>query len=75
MSDIPAGQPELRMVEDIEELCPEIYRHTFTEGQGDMLDEREIRVHEIRSVERSSGSISEFPGLRVDKALGVEPLA
>ena len=72
---IPAGQPELRMVEDVEKLRPEIYVRTLTEGQGDTLDDREIRVHKVRSVERGPGSISQFPCWGVHKALGVEPLA
>ena len=58
---IPAGQPELRMVEDIEKLCPEIYVRTLTERQGNTLDDREIGIHKVRSVERGPGSISSSP--------------
>src|SRR5271166_5150059 len=66
------------MVEEIEELRPEVQSNPL--GDQEALDQREIRVHEIRSRNRSTRSISESPnnpGVRTsrDQTTRVEPLA
>src|SRR4029077_7870976 len=68
------GLEELRMIKDIEELCPEIQLHTLTEWQPEVFDRREIRVHEPRAVQRSPVGVPEFARRWVDKTLCVEPL-
>src|ERR1700690_1864515 len=62
------------MVEEIEELRPELQVHTLV-GQLEVLDSREIRIHEVRPVDGSGGSRSELSRRWSDIALGVEPLA
>src|SRR5215472_4777175 len=43
---VAAGRAELRVVEQIEELSPEIQSHPFADRE--VLHQREIRVDEIR---------------------------
>src|SRR5690348_13970023 len=65
---------ELRMVEEVEEFRSELEVHAFPERKREVLDDREVGVHESRSVERSAGSCAEFSRRRLLKRAGIEPV-
>src|SRR5438270_13937087 len=62
------------MVEKVEELSPEIHRHALAIGQQEMLDQGQIRIDEVRSVQRSTIRVPQFSARRAGEALGVEKL-
>src|SRR6266567_7269531 len=65
---------ELRVIEQVEELRPELQSHPFPERQREVLDDREIRVYETRSINRGPGSRAEFSGGRLRERTGIEPI-
>ncbi len=48
------------MVEQVEELSPELQVHAFAEGEREVLDKGKIRVHETGPVDWSTGRSAEF---------------
>ena len=72
---ITPGQSELRVIEQIEELSPEIQIRTLAECQRDAFDDREIRIDKVGSVDGSAGGISQLSVGGVDQTLRVKPLA
>ena len=69
-----ATHEELGMVEDIEELSPELHHHAFAERQGKVLDGGEIRVHKSRSVNGSAWSIAKLSRGCFFKCARVKPV-
>src|SRR5258708_14537493 len=55
------SEEEQRVIPGIEELGAEIQPHAF-EGQGNMLDKREIRHHIARTVHRTTILVPNFSG-------------
>src|SRR6266481_9612741 len=51
-------QAELRVVEQVEKLRPKVQAHVFPR-QCELLDDREVRVHEVRAVDGHARSIPE----------------
>src|SRR4051794_31135402 len=62
------------MVEQVEELSPEIQRHALSIWQQEVLNQRQIRVDEIRSVQGSTIGVPQFSVRRSGEALCVEKL-
>ena len=60
---VAPGQSELRVIEQIEELSPEIQIRTLAECQRDALDDREICIDEVGSVNGCAGSIPKLTGV------------
>ena len=73
VSIIP-GQSKLRMIEQIEELSPEIQIRTLTKGQRYAFDDREIRIDKVGSVDGCARSTPKFARSGVGEALRVKPL-
>src|SRR5580700_8053447 len=48
------------MVEQIEELCPELQTHALVERQREVLDHREVCVHKTRAINRCAGCGAEL---------------
>ena len=69
-----ATHVELRMVEQVEELGPELQVHAFVEGQREVLNDREIRVDEARTVHWGSSSRAKFSKRSLGKSARVEPV-
>src|SRR5579872_826230 len=69
---ITTRSAELRMIEQVEELSPEIYTNPFV--RFEVLDDRKVSVDEIRTRQRRPIRISEFPRRRLRKTSRVEPL-
>src|ERR1022692_836350 len=59
--DIANRQSEMRVVEEVEELCPEIQAHAFP-GQRESLDDGEVGVNEIRTHDRDTVRIPQLSG-------------
>src|SRR5215469_13519348 len=66
------GQAELRMVEQVEYLGPEIQPHILP-GQREPLDHREVGIHKVRSGYRGAVRVAKLTGCGAGKAAGVEP--
>src|SRR5580704_480316 len=67
-------QIEVRMIEQVEELSPELQAHAFAERQNEVLDEREIGVQEVWTVgwgSRRCPELSRWSGL---EGAGIEPM-
>ena len=70
--DIVDRQAELRVVEQVEELRPEVQAHILPR-QRELLDDGEIRVHEVWTVDGHARSIPEVAD-RTDEASRVNVL-
>src|SRR5579864_1510039 len=62
------------MVEQIEELSPELQIHALAERQRKILDDRKIGVHKSRTVERRARGSAKFSGWRRRKSAGIKPI-
>ena len=58
----PPGQVVLRVIEEVEELSPELQAHPFSPGQGEVLDGRKISVHKAWSGNRRPSAFPSSPG-------------
>src|SRR4029077_2428733 len=47
--------------------------HAFV-GKWEMLDEREIRIDKVRTIERGAVCVPQFPGRRVREGARIEPV-
>src|SRR5580704_15410850 len=63
----------MRVVEQVEELGPELQAGALTEVEGDVFDGREIYVDVTRAVKRGAGGGAEFPGGSVHEGARIEP--
>src|SRR5438874_13246079 len=61
------------MVEQVEELSPEVYRHSLAIWQQEVFDQGKIGVDKVRAIKRRARGIPEFPIRCADEALRVEP--
>src|SRR5579863_3106871 len=62
------------MVEQVEELSPELQVRALAESQRKILDDREVGINEARPVDRRTSSGTELPGRRLRKGAGVKPV-
>ena len=65
-------QVELRMVEELKELSPELQIHRLS--QRKVFDYRKISVDKTRAINRSAGGGAEFAGRGLHEGAGVEPV-
>src|SRR5579864_7155964 len=65
--------PELGVVKEIEKFRAEIQSHVFP-WQRELFDDREVRVHEIRTEDRNSVRVAEFTRRGLRKAGHVQEL-
>src|ERR1700751_3911777 len=66
-------QVKLRVVEQIEELSPELQSHSFPKRENEVLHGGEIGIHKPRPIQRSARRCAEFSRIRTLKCTGVEP--
>ena len=71
--DILPRREELGMVEEVEELGPELQFRTFAR-KLEVLDCGEVCVHEARSIEGCSARVPEFSGWGINVTIGIEEL-
>src|SRR5436305_5539024 len=64
---------ELRMIEQVENLCPEIQTHSLT-WQGELFDDGKVGIDEIRSGQRGARCVAQFPWRRLRKRARIEPV-
>ena len=62
------------MVEQVEELSPELQVHAFAEGEREVLDKGKIGVHETGPIDWGASRGAEFTERSFDKRTGVEPV-
>src|SRR6266849_5859362 len=67
------GQTELRVVEEVKELRPEIETHVFP-GQLELLDDGEVGVDEVRPVDWGAVGVSKLAIGREGKRARVKPV-
>src|SRR6185437_9901802 len=67
----PAAQEELRVIEQVEELCPEVQPHLL--AQEEMLDNGQVSIHKTRAGDRRAGSAPQFTDWSRRKSTGVKP--
>jgi hypothetical protein len=70
-ANVVVRQAEVHIVEDVEELCPELQVHSLVDRNR--LESRKIPLLKRWSAQRISPHISELPRRRWLKSSGVEP--
>ena len=67
-------QEELGMVEEVKELSSELQIHRLAEGQREILDYREIRIHKTRGVDGGARRCSKFASRGFLESTRVKPI-
>src|SRR5947209_4260621 len=65
------GQVKLRVIEQVEELSAEVQPQAL--ANGEMLDQRNVAVHEPRPGDRSARRVAQFPVWRLRKRALIKP--
>src|SRR5258708_5166741 len=69
-----ASEIELRMVEQVGELSPELKTGALAEREREIFNDRDIRIHETRTIDRSARGRTEFTSGTLRKSTGIEPV-